>query len=136
MLLSFALFSGICPPLLITHKPSSVAAADVSRRLATAFWCKSSSADTVFKRGSERIRTGSGDRREEKEPAKRQGKRRESLWGKKELREHRSRGESCPKYPPPHGSSRQLRPPTLRTVNTCEVNDLCLNRPCDPAADH
>lgn len=54
MLLSFALFSGICPQLLNTHKPSSVAAADVNRHLATAFWCKSSSADTVFKRGAQR----------------------------------------------------------------------------------
>lgn len=53
---SFALFSGICPQLLNTHKPSSVAAADVNRHLATAFWCKSSSADTVFKRGTQRIR--------------------------------------------------------------------------------
>lgn len=53
---SFALFSGICPQLLNTHKPSSVAAADVNRHLATAFWCKSSSADTVFKRGRLRER--------------------------------------------------------------------------------
>lgn len=51
---SFALFSGICPQLLNTHKPSSVAAADVNRHLATAFWCKSSSTDTVFKRGAQR----------------------------------------------------------------------------------
>lgn len=56
VLLSFALFIGICPQLLNTHKPSSVAAADVNRHLATAFWCKSSSADTVFKRGTQRIR--------------------------------------------------------------------------------
>ncbi|MED6254594.1 hypothetical protein ATANTOWER_029931 [Ataeniobius toweri] len=54
MLHSFALFSGICPQLLNTHKPSSVAAADVNRYLATAFWCKSSSTDTVFKRGAQR----------------------------------------------------------------------------------
>lgn len=56
ILFSFALFSGICPQLLNTHKPSSVAAADVNRHLATAFWCKSSSADTVFKSGAHRER--------------------------------------------------------------------------------
>ena len=50
LLHSLAIFSGICPQLLNTHKPSSVAAADVNRHLATAFWCKSSSADTIFKR--------------------------------------------------------------------------------------
>lgn len=56
MLHSLAIFSGICPQLLNTHKPSSVAVADVNRHLATAFWCKSSSADTVFKRQTHRGR--------------------------------------------------------------------------------
>lgn len=66
MLHSFALFSGICPQLLNTHKPSSVAAADVNRHLATAFWCKSSSADTVFKRGAQREREGETERNSER----------------------------------------------------------------------
>lgn len=48
---SFALFSGICSQRR-THKPSSAAGSDVNRHLATTFWCKGGSADTVFNRGA------------------------------------------------------------------------------------
>lgn len=57
--------SQFCPfqwdlPSVAKHKPSSVAAADVNRHLATAFWCKSSSADTVFKRDAQKESGGQG----------------------------------------------------------------------------